>query len=67
MTYRKGFSPLLIEKNKVANLTSDSGWGCVIRCTQMLFATAFQKHLQANKHLIQSLAAAQGPPLQVER
>jgi len=33
MTYRKNFSPLLVEKNKVANLTCDSGWGCVIRCT----------------------------------
>lgn len=32
-TYRKGFVPLLIEKNKVAKLTSDAGWGCVIRCT----------------------------------
>ena len=33
LTYRKGFVPLLIEKNKVAKLTSDAGWGCVIRCT----------------------------------
>ena len=33
MTYRKNFAPLLIEKPKVANLTSDAGWGCVIRCT----------------------------------
>ena len=33
LTYRKNFAPLLIEKNKVAHLTSDAGWGCVMRCT----------------------------------
>lgn len=33
ITYRKGFAPLLVEKNKVAKLTSDAGWGCVIRCS----------------------------------
>jgi len=33
LTYRKDFAPVLIEKHKVANLTSDSGWGCVIRCS----------------------------------
>lgn len=42
MTYRKGFAPLLIEKNKVANLTSDAGWGCVIRCSQMLLANTLR-------------------------
>lgn len=42
MTYRKGFAPLLIEKNKVAKLTSDAGWGCVIRCTQMLLANTLR-------------------------
>lgn len=39
----KNFAPLLIEKNKVANLTTDAGWGCVIRCTQMLLANCFRK------------------------
>lgn len=42
ITYRKGFAPLLIEKNKVAKLTSDAGWGCVIRCTQMLLANTLR-------------------------
>jgi hypothetical protein len=32
MTYRKGFAPLLIENSKVPKLTTDAGWGCVIRC-----------------------------------
>ncbi len=35
-----------MEKNKVANLTSDAGWGCVIRCTQMLFANCFKRLLK---------------------
>lgn len=43
MTYVKGFAPLLIEKMKVPNLTSDAGWGCVIRSAQMLVANALQK------------------------
>lgn len=42
ITYRKGFAPLLIEKNKVANLTTDAGWGCVIRCSQMLLANTLR-------------------------
>jgi hypothetical protein len=33
ITYRRNFAPVLVEKNKVPKLTSDSGWGCVIRCT----------------------------------
>ena len=41
-TYRRNFVPLLIEKNKVAKLTTDAGWGCVIRCTQMLIANCFR-------------------------
>lgn len=44
LTYRKNFAPLLIEKNKVANLTTDAGWGCVIRCQQMLLANSLNKH-----------------------
>jgi len=42
LTYRKSFAPLLIEKNKVAKLTSDAGWGCVMRCTQMLLANCLR-------------------------
>ena len=43
ISYKKNFAPLLIEKNKVAHLTSDAGWGCVIRCTQMLLANCLRK------------------------
>ena len=42
ITYRKGFAPLLVEKNKVAKLTTDAGWGCVIRCSQMLLANTLR-------------------------
>ena len=49
LTYRKNFAPLLIEKNKVANLTTDAGWGCVIRCTQMLLANCLLKMFVAQK------------------
>ena len=42
LTYRRNFAPLLVEKNKVPKLTTDAGWGCVIRCTQMLLANSLQ-------------------------
>ena len=31
--YRRNFAPLLVEKDKIPKLTTDAGWGCVIRCT----------------------------------
>jgi hypothetical protein len=48
LSYRKGFKPLLIEKKefrgqKVQNLSTDCGWGCTIRCTQMLIANAIKR------------------------
>jgi hypothetical protein len=43
ITYRQNFAPLLVEKNKTAKLTSDVGWGCVIRCNQMLLANTLLK------------------------
>lgn len=33
LTYKRNFNPLLVEKNKVPKLTTDAGWGCVIRCS----------------------------------
>lgn len=48
-TYRKNFTPIKYLKydsdlhkfqTETSNLTSDIGWGCVIRCTQMLLAQA---------------------------
>lgn len=43
LTYRRNFTPLLIEQKQHPNLTSDAGWGCVIRCTQMLIANCLKQ------------------------
>jgi hypothetical protein len=43
LTYRRNFTPLLPEMSQYSNLTSDAGWGCVIRCTQMLIANCLRQ------------------------
>ena len=42
-SYRSGFAPLSPDPALLA-LTSDAGWGCMIRSTQMLFAYALTLH-----------------------
>lgn len=49
MTYRKGFVPMYrrVRQEGVPQyirLTSDAGWGCMIRVGQMLVAAAIQRH-----------------------
>lgn len=43
ITYRKNFAPLLIENKDVKSMSSDAGWGCVIRCSQMQIANVFRQ------------------------
>jgi len=40
VSYRKGFESL-----PNSSLTSDAGWGCMLRTAQMMTATAIRKHL----------------------
>lgn len=53
MTYRKGFAPMYRcveptagsdEQPRYIRLTSDAGWGCMIRVGQMLLATTLKRH-----------------------
>lgn len=44
-SYRKNFNPIINYKNK-AMYTSDCGWGCMIRSSQMIFARAIYKILR---------------------
>ena len=41
--YRKNFLPIYSNKSSKTTYTSDSGWGCMIRCSQMLVARALYK------------------------
>ncbi|CAF0787181.1 unnamed protein product [Rotaria sordida] len=43
-SYRKQFEPLMGSRNGDI-ITSDGGWGCMIRCAQMLLAQTFLIHM----------------------
>lgn len=58
MTYRRGFAPMYRRACKPSDgagkcmyirLTSDAGWGCMIRVGQMLLATALKRHANVSK------------------
>jgi hypothetical protein len=48
MTYRRGFEPMYRcgddSRRQYIKLTSDAGWGCMIRVGQMMLATALKRH-----------------------
>jgi hypothetical protein len=68
MTYRRGFAPMYrcvrdasSESNQRAQyikLTSDAGWGCMIRVGQMLLASALKRHLRIAGGAIRPLSGA---------
>ena len=41
LTYRRGFESLVDKDGCATGITSDAGWGCSIRATQMLIAQSF--------------------------
>jgi hypothetical protein len=43
-SYRKQFEPFTISRNGDI-ITSDGGWGCMIRCAQMLLAQTLFTHM----------------------
>ncbi len=43
-SYRKQFEPLMSSRSGDI-ITSDGGWGCMIRCAQMLLAQTFLTHM----------------------
>lgn len=61
MTYREGFSPMYRcvrppaagsdEPRRYIRLTSDAGWGCMIRVGQMLLAAALRRHQEFQNKL----------------
>ena len=59
MTYRTGF--INMKTIKAGNYTSDCGWGCMVRCSQMILSKAFiekkifdlnQKNINVNDIMI---------------
>lgn len=47
-SYRERFPSLLPDIFPKAQYTSDRGWGCMLRCGQMLFAEAIKRHFRAH-------------------
>lgn len=72
MTYRKGFAPMYRvvrnpssgseEQCRFIRLTSDAGWGCMIRVGQMLLATVLKRHFDCDGGFVQRAAGSDGSP-----
>lgn len=69
--YRKNFPPIYSNKTFKTSYTSDSGWGCMIRCSQMLISKALyeifkQQDLSTQKALYTSIIYFLEYPFQLE-
>lgn len=51
LSYRKQFEPFHISARNGDSITSDCGWGCMIRCAQMLLAQTLLLHMTSTIHL----------------
>ena len=51
LSYRKQFEPLNGLTRSGDPITSDCGWGCMIRCAQMLLAQTLLIHMTSNSNL----------------
>jgi cysteine protease ATG4 len=52
LSYRKQFEPLNSLTRSGDPITSDCGWGCMIRCAQMLLAQTLLIHMMNTTHSI---------------
>ena len=50
LSYRKQFEPLNSLTRSGDPITSDCGWGCMIRCAQMLLAQTLLMHMTNTTH-----------------
>jgi len=48
ITYRSGFPELLKDCGYDSSFVTDTGWGCMIRVGQMLFAEILKNYLKPN-------------------
>ena len=51
LSYRKQFEPFHILARNGDSISSDCGWGCMIRCAQMLLAQTLLLHMTSTIHL----------------
>ena len=66
ITYCQQFKPLLMEMGKyqgqqVKQLGNDNGWGCTVRCLQMLVANAINQSTMSRKLFDNNVRGSEAP------